>query len=105
RRSIPRVKPFKYTYEKEIVLYCHYRGLSYFATECVYAPYAFRGGARALVKDLEAVRPAAIVDIIASAEDMCAEAAAAAAAADAAAVETRLAAASLAATAAVAAEP
>lgn len=50
---LPRVKPFKYTYEKEIVMYAYYKKLDYFSTECVYAPFAARGFARDLVKDLE----------------------------------------------------
>lgn len=62
--SLPRVKPFKFTYEKEIVLYAYFKKLDYFATECVYAPDAYRGHARALVKDLEALRPTSIIDII-----------------------------------------
>ena len=62
--SLPRVKPFKYAYEKEIVLYAYFKKLDYFATECIYAPDAYRGHARALVKDLEALRPSAILDII-----------------------------------------
>lgn len=44
--SLPRVKPFKYAYEKEIVLYAYFKKLDYFATECVYAPDAYRGHAR-----------------------------------------------------------
>lgn len=50
---LPRVKPFKYTYEKEIVLYAFHKKLDYFSTECVYAPFAARGFARDFVKDLE----------------------------------------------------
>ncbi|KAG2488985.1 hypothetical protein HYH03_012426 [Edaphochlamys debaryana] len=66
---LPRVKPFKYAYEKEIVLYAYYKKLDYFSTECVYAPFAARGFARELIKDLEAARPLAIVDVVRSAED------------------------------------
>ena len=66
--DLPRVKPFKYTYEKEIVMYAFFKELDYFATECIYAPNAFRGHVRQLIKDLEAVRPSAIIDIIRSAE-------------------------------------
>eukprot|EP00878_Enallax_costatus_P009892 GHUV01010329.1.p1 GENE.GHUV01010329.1~~GHUV01010329.1.p1 ORF type:complete len:379 (+),score=98.89 GHUV01010329.1:740-1876(+) len=65
---LPRVKPFKYTYEKEIVMYAYFKKLDYFSTECVYAPFAARGFARDFVKDLEAVRPSAIMDLIHSAE-------------------------------------
>ena len=50
---LPRVKPFKYTYEKEIVMYAYFKKLDYFSTECIYAPYAARGFAREFVKDLE----------------------------------------------------
>ena len=51
--ALPRVKPFKYTYEKEIVMYAFFKKLDYFSTECIYAPYAARGAAREFVKDLE----------------------------------------------------
>ena len=54
--NLPRCKPFKWTYEKEIVMYAYFKGLDYFCTECIYAPFAARGFARELVKDLE-VRP------------------------------------------------
>lgn len=68
--NIKRSKPLKYAYEKEIVLYAHHRALDYFSTECVYSPEAFRGSARALVKNLERVRPSAILDLVRSGEDM-----------------------------------
>lgn len=67
---LPRVKPLKYAYEKEIVMYAYFKKLDYFATECVYAPHAYRGRARELVKALEARRPSAIVDIVRAAEAM-----------------------------------
>lgn len=66
--ALPRVKPFKYTYEKEIVMYAYHKKLDYFATECIYSPNAFRGYARQFLKDLEAVRPSAILDVIRSGE-------------------------------------
>ncbi|EDO19163.1 hypothetical protein Kpol_1050p20 [Vanderwaltozyma polyspora DSM 70294] len=65
---IKRSKPFKYCYQKEIVLYAHYKKLDYFSTECTYAPEAFRGTARELMKNFEAIRPSCIIDIIASGE-------------------------------------
>ncbi|XP_023952531.2 cytoplasmic tRNA 2-thiolation protein 1 [Bicyclus anynana] len=68
--TIPRVKPLKYSYEKEIVMYAHYKKLVYFSTECVFAPNAYRGHARALLKDLEKIRPTCIMDIIYSGETM-----------------------------------
>ncbi|NXI39455.1 CTU1 protein, partial [Galbula dea] len=54
--AVPRWKPLRHVYEKEIVLYAHFKGLAYFSTECVYAPQAYRGHARNLLKDLEATR-------------------------------------------------
>ncbi|XP_076925817.1 cytoplasmic tRNA 2-thiolation protein 1-like [Bidens hawaiensis] len=71
---IPRCKPFKYTYEKEIVIsflftYAYFKKLDYFSTECIYSPNAYRGFAREFIKDLERIRPRAILDIIKSGED------------------------------------
>ncbi|KAL8811007.1 MAG: hypothetical protein Q9223_001982 [Gallowayella weberi] len=68
--DIKRSKPLKYAYEKEIVLYAHHKGLDYFSTECIYSPEAFRGSARTLIKNLEKVRPSAILDVVRSGEDM-----------------------------------
>ncbi|XP_064628513.1 cytoplasmic tRNA 2-thiolation protein 1-like [Lineus longissimus] len=67
---LPRCKPFKYTYEKEIVMYAYFKKLDYFSTECIYSPNAYRGYARAFIKDLEAIRPSAIIDIIHSGESL-----------------------------------
>lgn len=66
--GIKRSKPFKYAYEKEIVLYAYFKQLTYFSTECIYSPNAYRGYARAYLKDLESIRPSAIIDIIHSGE-------------------------------------
>merc|ERR1712025_717516 len=67
---IPRCKPLKYTYEKEIVMYAYFKKLDYFSTECIYSPNAYRGHARAYIKDLEKIRPTAIMDIIHSGEQL-----------------------------------
>ncbi|EPY19955.1 cytoplasmic tRNA 2-thiolation protein 1 [Strigomonas culicis] len=69
--TIARVKPLKYAYEKEIVLYAHFKKLDYFTTECTYSKDAFRGTARALLKEMEAVRPRCIADIVATGESLC----------------------------------
>ncbi len=85
--TIRRSKPFKYAYEKEIVMYAfipvffypdlciptttryaYFKKLDYFSTECIYSPDAYRGHARAFLKDLEAARPSAVIDIIHSGE-------------------------------------
>ncbi|PSS13213.1 hypothetical protein M430DRAFT_36325 [Amorphotheca resinae ATCC 22711] len=68
--EVRRSKPLKYAYEKEIVLYAHHKKLDYFSTECIYSPEAFRGSARSLIKNLERVRPSAILDVVRSGEDM-----------------------------------
>ncbi|XP_049853047.1 cytoplasmic tRNA 2-thiolation protein 1 [Schistocerca gregaria] len=68
--AIPRCKPLKYAYEKEIVMYAYFKRLHYFSTECVYSPNAYRGYARTFLKDLEKVRPSVIMDIIHSGESL-----------------------------------
>ncbi|NXP13585.1 CTU1 protein, partial [Thinocorus orbignyianus] len=57
---VPRWKPLRHAYEKEIVLYAHFKGLDYFSTECSYSPQAYRGHARNLLKDLEATRSSTV---------------------------------------------
>ncbi|KAK2570852.1 Cytoplasmic tRNA 2-thiolation protein 1 [Acropora cervicornis] len=59
--AIPRCKPFKYTYEKEIVMYAYFKKLDYFSTECIYSPNAYRGHARTYLKDLEKIRSSSIL--------------------------------------------
>lgn len=44
--ALPRVKPLRYSYEKDVVMYAHFRKLNYFSTECLYAPNSYRGNAR-----------------------------------------------------------
>lgn len=66
--DMPRCKPLKYIYEKEVVMYAHFQQLDYFSTECIYSPFAFRGFTRELIKDLERISPQSIIDIIHSGE-------------------------------------
>lgn len=68
--GIRRSKPFMYAYEKEIVMYAYFKKLDYFSTECIYSPNAYRGYARTFLKDLEAIRPSTIVDIIQSGQNL-----------------------------------
>lgn len=49
--------------------YAYFKKLDYFSTECIYSPNAYRGHARELIKDLEAIRPSSIIDIIHSGEN------------------------------------
>ncbi|XP_036881808.1 cytoplasmic tRNA 2-thiolation protein 1 [Manis javanica] len=66
--ALPRCRPLQLASQKEVVLYAHFRRLDYFSEECVYAPEAFRGHARELLKLLEAARPSAALDLVHSAE-------------------------------------
>jgi len=71
--SLPRCKPFKYTYQKEIVFYAYFKKLPYFSTECTYAPGASRGDARNLIKSLEKIDSGIIYNIIKGAEEFAAK--------------------------------
>jgi len=62
--SLPRFKPFKYTYEKEIVMYAHHKKLHYFSVECTYTEWAYRSFVRDFLKDLERNSPGTILDIM-----------------------------------------
>lgn len=66
--SVSRCKPFKYTYQREIVFYAYFKKLPYFTTECTYAPNASRGDYRSLIKNLEKVNPSIIINIIKAGE-------------------------------------
>lgn len=52
-----KCKPLKYCFEKEIVLYAHYKKLVYFSNECTYAKEAFRGPLKELIKGINELRP------------------------------------------------
>ncbi|WUR02418.1 tRNA-5-methyluridine(54) 2-sulfurtransferase [Vairimorpha necatrix] len=68
--SLPRAKPFKYTYQKEIVLYAFHKKLKYFSTECSYAPEASRGFVRNFVKEIEKIDSTVIFNIIKSGDNL-----------------------------------
>ena len=68
--ELPRVKPFKRSYQKEIVMYAYHKNLDYFATECTYSPEAYRGNAREFVKDLEVEHPISILQAIISGDSL-----------------------------------
>ena len=68
--ALPRCKPFKYTYEKEIVMYAFHKKLDYFATECTYSPQAYRGFTREFIKDVEIIEPKGILNTIVSGDEM-----------------------------------
>ncbi|CAK9207150.1 unnamed protein product [Sphagnum jensenii] len=66
--ALPRCKPFNLGNLDCLFTYAYYKKLDYFSTECTYSPNAYRGYAREFIKDLESIRPRAILDIIKSGE-------------------------------------
>nr|CDJ81644.1 PP-loop domain containing protein [Haemonchus contortus] len=68
--ELPRAKPLKYCFEKDIVMYARLNKLDYFYTECVYAPDSYRAYARTFIKDIERIRPQSILDLIRSGESV-----------------------------------
>lgn len=67
--SIARCKPFKFAFQKEIVMYAFHKKLKYFSTECTYSPGAFRGNMRLYIKNLERTDPFFIINLIRSGDD------------------------------------
>ncbi|KAK6747084.1 hypothetical protein RB195_000366 [Necator americanus] len=68
--DLPRAKPLKYCFEKDIVMYARLNKLDYFYTECIYAPDSYRAYARSFVKDLERMSPECILGLIKSGESI-----------------------------------
>lgn len=68
--ELPRAKPLKYCFEKDIVMYARLNKLDYFYTECIYAPDSYRAYSRKFIKDLERIRPESIVALIKSGESI-----------------------------------
>ncbi len=66
--GVPRIRPFQYVTQRDIVFYAHFCHLDYFAVECPYAGIAFRGHPRQLIKELERVNPTAVLDVVRSGE-------------------------------------
>lgn len=52
------------------LFFSRYQNLQYFATECIYAPNAYRGYARTFIKQLERLRPRSITDILISGQHL-----------------------------------
>lgn len=68
--ELPRAKPLKYCFEKDIVMYARLNKLDYFYTECVYAPDSYRAHSRTFVKDVERITPECILALIKSGESV-----------------------------------
>ncbi|KAK8792375.1 hypothetical protein WA588_004873 [Blastocystis sp. NMH] len=73
KRVVPRCKPLRYSlatlisrlcYQKEIVLYAHFKKLLYFSVECSYAKFGYRGNMRQFLAKAQLVRPEVVSNVI-----------------------------------------
>lgn len=71
--NIARCKPFKFTSQRDIVMYAFHKRLKYFSTECTYASGAFRGDMRLYIKSLEKIDAGLITSLIRSGDDFRAD--------------------------------
>lgn len=67
--GVVKTKPFKYIFQKEIVMYALYKDLKYFSTECIYSVNAFRGSMRSYICHLEKLNSNYILNLIKSGDD------------------------------------
>eukprot|EP00727_Mastigamoeba_balamuthi_P013031 m51a1_g8350 putative cytoplasmic trna 2-thiolation protein 1-like (333) ;mRNA; f:46983-48380 len=67
---VPRCKPLLRLTQREVVLYARFEGIRYFSTECPYALSSYRGLARGFIKELEALRPAGVLDLVHSGDEL-----------------------------------
>lgn len=67
---VPRVKPFRWTSEQEIVLYAHFNDLEYQEMPCPNAIEAQRGTIRDVLTDLKVKTPDVIFSILHSADKL-----------------------------------
>lgn len=67
-QKLSRIKPLKYSYEKEIVMYAFHKKLPYFSTECTYSHGSHRGFVRTFIKEMERIDSKIIINIIKTAE-------------------------------------
>ncbi len=67
---VPRVKPLRYTYEEEIMIYSILNDFPLFETECRFVKFSMRDSIRKLLNDLEAENPGSKYMMLKSAEKM-----------------------------------
>lgn len=67
---IPRIKPLKYIYEEEIMIYATLHEFPLFETECVFVKLSMRDSIRRMLNELEAENPGAKYMILKSAEKL-----------------------------------
>jgi uncharacterized protein (TIGR00269 family) len=70
KKFVPRVKPFRWTSEQEIVLYAHFNKLDYQEIPCPNAIEAQRGTIRDILTDLKETTPDVIFSILHSADKL-----------------------------------
>ncbi len=67
---VPRVKPFRWTSEEEIVLYAHFNNLKYQETPCPNSLEAHRGVIRDILTNYKEKSPGVIFSILKSGDDI-----------------------------------
>ena len=67
---VPRIKPFRYTAEQEIVVYTHFNNLNYQETPCPNSGEAQRGIIREIIQKLNETTPDAIFSILKSGDSL-----------------------------------
>lgn len=67
---VPRVKPLKYIYEEEIMIYAILNEFPLFETECRFVKLSMRDSIRRIINELEAENPGAKYMILSTAEKM-----------------------------------
>ena len=65
---VPRIKPLKYIYEEEIMIYATLHDFPFFETECRFVKLSMRDSIRKILNELEAENPGAKYMILITAE-------------------------------------
>ncbi|EPR78251.1 PP-loop ATPase superfamily protein [Spraguea lophii 42_110] len=68
--KLQRIHPFRYSYQKEIILYAFHQKLKYFSVECTHSKGSHRGYVRDFLKDMEKVNPGVVLNIIKATEQL-----------------------------------
>ncbi|KAM7456938.1 hypothetical protein BLSTO_02305 [Blastocystis sp. subtype 1] len=68
RTVVPRCKPLRLCYQKEIVLYAHFKKLLYFSVECTYSKFGYRGNMRQFLAQAQLIRPEVVANVINSSD-------------------------------------
>jgi len=70
---IPRIKPLRYVYEEEIMIYAYIHNFPFFETECKFVSLSMRDSIRKILNELERKNPGAKYMLVNSAEKIAKE--------------------------------